>query len=911
MLKSQGLGSSIGVAPVSLHHTRTSLARRGIDGSALVPYQNNNDLQKKLRGIKIKNNNDNGGLRSLSGSGIIKAALATATETTTSVITTVTVKKITGEITSSTIVKENQLAAPPKFLQLGFASILTDPSTGAEKPPIMVQANLIHESVVEEIYEAKLEVPSNFGEIGAVIVGNYNQNEMYIKEVDLSGLTSGSLTIPCNSWVQPKTVDPTQRVFFTNKSYLPSQTPAGLISMRESELVNLRGNGTGERQSYDRIYDYDVYNDLGDPDKNEDLKRPVLGGSTHPYPRRCRTGRPPCQTDPQSEQKATGSIYVPRDEAFSDIKRAQFNASTLLNVLKTIIPNLQVHFDRNAGFPHFESIDALFDVDGFNLPPLESTTSFKDLLPWIFKLIYETGEFLLRFQIPEPMDRNKFFWLSDEEFARQTLAGLNPYSIQLVTEWPLTSQLNPDVYGPPESAFKTLNIDRQIGSMTVQEAIEKKRLFILDYHDLLLPYVRRVRALKGTTLYGSRTLFFLNEDGTLRPLAIELTRPPMDGKPQWKRVYEPSENATSLWLWRFAKAHVLAHDAGYHQLVSHWLSTHCAVEPYVIATNRQLSAMHPIYRLLQPHFRYTMEINASARSTLIDAGGIIESTFSPLKYSMELSSTAYDLQWQFDLQALPADLIHRGLAEEDPTASHGLKLHIKDYPYANDGLILWDALKQWVTEYVNHYYPSSYLVTSDTELQAWWNEIRTKGHADKQDEPWWPVLNTPQDLIDIVTNIAWVASAHHAAVNFGQYAYAGYFPNRPSIARTNMPTEDYNPTLWKSFLEKPEDLLLNAFPSQYQATQVMFTLNVLSSHSPDEEYLGKNMEPSWNDNPIIKASFERFSAKLKELELIIDTRNVDPILKNRTGAGVTPYELLKPFSGPGVTGKGVPYSISI
>ena len=156
-----------------------------------------------------------------------------------------------------------------------------------------------------------------------------------------------------------------------------------------------------------------------------------------------------------------------------------------------------------------------------------------------------------------------------------------------------------------------------------------------------------------------------------------------------------------------------------------------------------------------------------------------------------------------------------------------------------------------------------------------------------------------------------MASAHHAAVNFGQYAYAGYFPNRPSIARTNMPTEDYNPTLWKSFLEKPEDLLLNAFPSQYQATQVMFTLNVLSSHSPDEEYLGKNMEPSWNDNPIIKASFERFSAKLKELELIIDTRNVDPILKNRTGAGVTPYELLKPFSGPGVTGKGVPYSISI
>ncbi|CAK9314163.1 unnamed protein product, partial [Citrullus colocynthis] len=172
---------------------------------------------------------------------------------------------------------------------------------------------------------------------------------------------------------------------------------------------------------------------------------------------------------PQSEQRATGNIYVPRDETFSDIKQKVFNASTLLSVLRSIIPRLQVHFDQNAGFPNFKAIDALFDVDGFNLPALESTTSLKELLPWIFKLISETGEFLFRFQSPEPMDRDKFFWLRDEEFARQTLAGQNPYSIQLVKEWPLTSQLDPEIYGPPESAFNTQMIDQEIGSMTVQE----------------------------------------------------------------------------------------------------------------------------------------------------------------------------------------------------------------------------------------------------------------------------------------------------------------------------------------------------------------------------------------------------------------------------------------------------------
>jgi len=30
---------------------------------------------------------------------------------------------------------------------------------------------------------------------------------------------------------------------------------------------------------------------------------------------------------------------------------------------------------------------------------------------------------------------DRFFWFSDVEFARETLAGANPYSIQLVKVW--------------------------------------------------------------------------------------------------------------------------------------------------------------------------------------------------------------------------------------------------------------------------------------------------------------------------------------------------------------------------------------------------------------------------------------------------------------------------------------------
>ncbi|KAG8070141.1 hypothetical protein GUJ93_ZPchr0006g40969 [Zizania palustris] len=129
--------------------------------------------------------------------------------------------------------------------------------------------------------------------------------------------------------------------------------------------------------------------------------------------------------------------------------------------------------------------------------------------------------------------------------------------------------------------------------------------------------------------------------------------------------------------------------------------------------------------------------------------------------------------------------------------------------------------------------------------------------------------------------------------------------------RKTIPVEDNREEDMKKFMAKPEEVLLDTLPSQMQAIKVMATLDILSSHSPDEEYMGEYAEPAWLAEPMIKAAFEKFGGRMKEIEGTVDERNNNPELRNRCGAGIVPYELLRPFSKPGVTGRGIPNSISI
>ncbi|CAA7395412.1 unnamed protein product [Spirodela intermedia] len=760
------------------------------------------------------------------------------------------------------------------------------------------------------------------GTPGAVIVKNHHHGEFYLKSLTLDGVPGprSRIHFSCNSWVYPVSTYNYDRVFFANDTYLPGTMPKPLKPYRVAELLYLRGdNITRQLTEGDRVYTYDYYNDLGDPDKGSDYVRPILGGSKeYPYPRRGRTARPPSKTDPKTESRIplllSLDVYVPRDERFGHLKMSDFLAYALKSLVQALAPVLEAAADQTPfEFDTFEDVLKLYE-GGIDLPDCPAFEDVRNQIPFqlIKELIRTDGEHLLRLPTPDVIKAYKFAWRTDEEFGREMLAGVNPVIISLLTEFPPVSNIDPSIYGNQNSTMTADQIEKNMNGLTVDEALKKKKLFILNHHDALMPYLERINS-TNNRIYATRTVLLLQDDGTLKPLAIELSLPIQGKKGAVSKVYTPADHGVEGTLWQLAKAYAAVNDSGVHQLISHWLNTHATMEPFVIATNRQLSVVHPIYKLLSPHFRDTMNINALARQILINAGGVLEKTVFPDKYSMELSSRVYK-NWKLTDHALPVDLLKRGVAVEDPASPGRLRLLIEDYPYAVDGLAVWSAIEEWVEAYCTIYYPSDKTVQEDTELQAWWREVREVGHGDKKDEPWWPAMRTVAELNRTCSTIIWIASALHAAVNFGQYPYSGYLPNRPTISRRFMPepgTPEYT-----DLEANPDRVFLKTITNQLQSILGISLIEILSRHSSDEVYLGQRDTPEWTSDEKALTAFNAFANKLIVIENQIIEMNQDSRLKNRNGPVKLPYTLLYPSTSNfnrvgGLTGRGIPNSVSI
>ena len=207
------------------------------------------------------------------------------------------------------------------------------------------------------------------------------------------------------------------------------------------------------------------------------------------------------------------------------------------------------------------------------------------------------------------------------------------------------------------------------------------------------------------------------------------------------------------------------------------------------------------------------------------------------------------------------------------------------YPFRDDGLLVWNAMEEYISDIVNLHYTNDSDVMKDFELQNMGEDILKHGHTSPQFTL--KMCSTKTAVVDLFTTIIFTVSCQHSAMNFGQYKYLGYPLNAPmSIYR--------DPTYIKKNEYKTEkDIMERIMPSQHQIIKQISIAYILAAYGDNEEYLlpesGKYNEEYFT-NPKQKKIVDNFLKNLKKADELIEQRNQ----QDRK----VPYLLMQPSKVP-------------
>ena len=432
---------------------------------------------------------------------------------------------------------------------------------------------------------------------------------------------------------------------------------------------------------------------------------------------------------------------------------------------------------------------------------------------------------------------------SDDEFARLRVAGPNPMLIHGLNAMPDNFNITNEIY---QQAMPGDDLDQALG---------EGRLFMLDYHEL-----SSIKDTANRYLYAPMALFAVPLGGkSLAPVAIQIGQ---DGGSD--PLFLPSQAIDDRWGWEIAKYIVQVADANYHELFAHLARTHLVMEAFVIASHRQLAKKHPVWALLMPHFEGSLFINNAAAGNLIAEGGPISKIFAGTIETLQQAAARDRLNFHFEEKMLPHDLKARNIEKGHST--------LEDFPWRDDALLVWEAIRDWAGEYLHTYYGNDSDVKDDYELQNWAkavvNDGKVKGFPDK--------IGSIDQLVDICTMIMFTGSAQHAAVNFPQKDFMTFAPA-------------YSGALWEeapaSQSGQDKQGWLSYFPGLSIAIQQVSLLEILGGvhyHLLGHYYANSTFDLQWfRDKKITgrQKPLKKFRKELAKVEATINARNANRIVE--------------------------------
>ncbi|XP_049646628.1 polyunsaturated fatty acid 5-lipoxygenase isoform X1 [Suncus etruscus] len=439
-------------------------------------------------------------------------------------------------------------------------------------------------------------------------------------------------------------------------------------------------------------------------------------------------------------------------------------------------------------------------------------------------------------------------WQEDLMFGYQFLNGCNPVLIQRCKELPKNL--------PVTTEMVECSLERQL---TLEEEVEQGNIFIVDFQLLDGIDANKTDPCTMQFLAAPICLLYKNLANKIVPIAIQLNQVPGDENP----IFLPSD---AKYDWLLAKIWVRSSDFHVHQTITHLLRTHLMSEVFGIAMYRQLPAVHPIFKLLVAHVRFTIAINTKAREQLICEYGLFD----------KANATGGGGHVQMVQRAMQ-DLTYSSLCLPEAIKARGMDSteDIPYYFYRDDGLLVWEAIRTFTAEVINIYYESDQVVVEDQELQDFLKDVYVYGMRGKKASGFPKSIKTKEKLSEYLTMIIFTASAQHAAVNFGQYDWCSWIPNAPPTMRAPPPTAKGVVTI---------EQIVDTLPDRGRSCWHLGAVWALSQFQENELFLGMYPEEHFIEKPV-KEAMARFRKNLDTIVSKIAERN-----KNKK----LPYYYLSP-----------------
>ncbi|MGK3962097.1 lipoxygenase family protein [Sorangium sp. So ce118] len=435
----------------------------------------------------------------------------------------------------------------------------------------------------------------------------------------------------------------------------------------------------------------------------------------------------------------------------------------------------------------------------------------------------------------------------DATFSRLRVAGLNPMIIRRVTA--------PNPSFPVTDAH--LRAVPGFEGDSLEAARAEGRLYLADY-SMVAPKNADDWPDPGKFSHAPLALFAVPRgSGSLRAIAIQCEQQSGPDAP----IFTPADG----YAWMMARTIVEVADVAHHQPAYHGI-THLVAGAFNVAMYRNISERHPLYVLLDPHFAGTLYINDMAVDGLLAPGTLVDDIMSgSIRATRRIAAETVHGTSLRDLM-LPRAFALRGV--DDAAA-------LPDYPYRDDALLVWGAIRQWVCSYLALYYRSAADVLVDGELRAWladatsWEGGRLRYEAES--------LATVEELCDLVTLIIFNSSAQHAALNYPQGPIMSFVPASPMAAYLPAPTtkEDVTEAEWLA--------MLPPFERAEQQLELGYRLAAVG-----HTRLGYYPRRHFRD-PRVAPLLSEFQARLRDVESAIHERNATRDV---------PYEFLLPSKIP-------------